>query len=202
MVFLGAQMWPDWGLKYSQKTAFQKIFQFTILIMYSLFKTLLPPFRAVLALLNKSLKIKHTRKTRNCDANHSHGIYGLWRDRVVWTDEKMEVLFTQNCDFEKKFCIKESRRNTIYRIQNTIWREKGIPATALKTSINLLLFRADGEGVIDLIFLRGEHRKNMQYFGTSRILLERYLSMRKHLHHAVLMRFCICVTKLVLICKW
>lgn len=93
LVFLGAQMWPDWGLKiFSNNIAadfpvchFNSIYNvitiyIIIILLYSFFKTLLPPFRAVLAHLNKSFKIKATSKTGNCDADHhSHGM--LWTVR-------------------------------------------------------------------------------------------------------------------------
>lgn len=61
----------------------------------------------------------------------------------------MEALFIQNYNFEKKVVnFLHQRIKKKYRIQNTTGGEKGILTTALKTSVNLILFRTDGEGVI------------------------------------------------------
>lgn len=103
MVFLGVQMWPDRGLKiFSKKQYSRKLLPVTILILSSLFKTLSPPFRAVLALLNKSLKIEHTRKTRNHDTRCSHRILWTVRDMVLWTDEKHASTFYTKLWFKRK----------------------------------------------------------------------------------------------------
>lgn len=105
--------------------------------------------------MKKSFKMKPTRKTRNHDIDHSHRGYGLWRDAVFKQLRKMEALFIQNFNFKKKvvnFLHQELRRNATCRIQNRTKKEKGILATALKTSVNLILFRTGGERVIDLIF--------------------------------------------------
>lgn len=102
MVFLGVQMWQDQGLKIFSKKHFRKLHPVTILILSSLFKTLSAPFRAVRALLNKSLKIKHTRKTRNHDTSRSHRILWTVRDMVLWTDKKRGSTFDTKLWFKRE----------------------------------------------------------------------------------------------------
>lgn len=92
------------------------------------------------------------------------GFYRLQRDTVVWTDEDMEVLFHIKLWFWKKhyiFCTTELRKPKIYTVKNRTGEKKWVLTTLLKTSVNLLLLRADGEGVVDLVFWRGGNEKKM-----------------------------------------